>query len=80
MIFLKEMLRRPVLKLFFPAYMWLMTGTATMLMSPLPAYADAVALPELMNAYEFNDGTSFSTSSPKFDPTNGFNNRIRVYA
>lgn len=28
-----------------------------------------------MNAYEFDDGTPFSTSNPKYDPANAFNNR-----
>ncbi|MEG1563186.1 MAG: RagB/SusD family nutrient uptake outer membrane protein [Bacteroides sp.] len=41
----------------------------------LTAYADAVALPNFMNDFEFNDGTSFSTSNSKFDRADPFNNR-----
>lgn len=41
----------------------------------LTAYADAVALPDFADEFEFNDGTPFSTSNPKYDATNIFNNR-----
>lgn len=41
----------------------------------LTAYADAVALPNFANEFEFDDGTAFSTTNPKFDKTNAFKNR-----
>lgn len=41
----------------------------------LTNYADAVALPEFLNAFDFDDGTPFSTSNPRYDKTNAFNNR-----
>lgn len=41
----------------------------------LTAYADAVALPGFANDFEFDDGTPFSVSNPKYDKTNIFNNR-----
>ncbi|MEG1839112.1 MAG: RagB/SusD family nutrient uptake outer membrane protein [Bacteroidaceae bacterium] len=41
----------------------------------LTAYTDAVALPNFMNEFEFNDGTPYSKSNPKFDSADPFNNR-----
>jgi SusD family. len=41
----------------------------------LTAYADVLALPNFMNEFEFNDGSAFTTSSPRYDPVDPFNNR-----
>lgn len=41
----------------------------------LTAYTDAVALPNFMDEFEFDDGTPYSKSSPKFDSSDPFNNR-----
>lgn len=41
----------------------------------LTAYADAVALPNFADEFEFDNGTPFSTTNPKYDKTNIFNNR-----
>lgn len=38
-------------------------------------YVDLLALSEFLNAFDFDDGTPFSTSSPKYDKNNPFNNR-----
>lgn len=41
----------------------------------LTNYADVLASTNLLNAYEFNDGTPFSTTNPKYDPTDEYKNR-----
>jgi len=41
----------------------------------LTNYADLLASDDLLHAYEFNDGTPFSTTNPKYDPSNEYNNR-----
>jgi hypothetical protein len=41
----------------------------------LTNYADVLASTGLLHAYEFNDGTPFSTANPKYDPANEYNNR-----
>jgi starch-binding outer membrane protein, SusD/RagB family len=41
----------------------------------LTAYADVRVLPSFVDAFEFNDGSAFELTNPKYDATNVFNNR-----